>query len=245
MHTSPSYFTPESAAPSHSESLSYQVNEEYTPQIDTSPEALTSPQTSLTDGLGFTPRSLSDGTPLAKITSEKSTTLTESAAADLLALRYLSTQTAQNPSPKSVLGDREPLELRLDTPVPTFQTEYDGDPSLGSNLIGERDGIFLPGSAYQELHSTLRNHLISTARSNVATRSGTPDNQQPDVTFLERYAERLNTDGSELRIESDPESLRSSKQPEISPSREYVLWKTWIDEVAPWVCLYEPNSLCL
>jgi hypothetical protein len=242
MHTSPSYFTPESAAPSHSESFPYQVNEEYTPQMDNSPEALTSPQTSLTDGLGFTPRSLSDGTSLARITSAKSTALTESAAADLLSLRYLSSQTAQNPTPNSVHEDRESLEIHLDTPVTTFQTEYNGDPSLGSNLFGERDGIFLPGSAYQELHSTLRNHLISTARSNVPTRSGTPENQQPDVTFFERYAARLNTDGSDLRTESDPESLRSSKPPEISPSREYVLWKTWIDEVAPWVCSIMPET---
>jgi hypothetical protein len=243
MHTSPSYFTPESAVPSHPESLPYQVNDEYKPQMNDSPETLTSPQTSLTDGLGFMPRSLSDGTSLARITSSKSTALTESAAADLLALRYLSSHTAQNPTPNSVPGDQEPL-MELDTPVPTFQTEYDEDPSLGSDPFGERDGIFLPGSAYQELHSTLRNHLISTARSNVATRSGTPENQQPDVTFLERYAARLNTDGPDLRTESNPESLRSSKPPEISPGREYVLWKTWIDEVAPWVC-FTPEINCL
>ncbi|KAI8301021.1 Transcription activator AMTR1 [Colletotrichum sp. SAR11_59] len=32
------------------------------------------------------------------------------------------------------------------------------------------DGIFLPGSAYHELHSTLRNHLIQEVRSNGPTR---------------------------------------------------------------------------
>jgi len=236
MHASPSYFTPESAVPSHSESVPHQANEGCTPQLDHSPEFLTPPQSALTDGFGFTPRSMSDGTTVARIPSAKSTTLTESAAADLLALRYLPSHTVQNPSPSSVPGDPASLEMQLDTSVSPFQPDYDQNAPLGSDIFGERDGIFLPGSAYQELHSTLRNHLISTARSNVPTRPGTPESQQPDVTLLERCADRLNTDGTELRTESDPESLRSSKPPEISPGREYVLWKTWIDEVAPWVC---------
>jgi hypothetical protein len=68
-----------------------------------------------------------------------------------------------------------------------------------------------------------------------ADKSRAPEHQQADVTFLERSASRINYDAPNIRTESDPESGRSSKPPEISPHREYVLWKTWIDEVAPWV----------
>ena len=53
--------------------------------------------------------------------------------------------------------------------------------------------------------------------------------------FFERGSAKVTTDGAIDRTESDPESSWSSKPPEITPHREYVLWKTWIHEVAPWL----------
>jgi hypothetical protein len=112
---------------------------------------------------------------------------------------------------------------------------FQEQPVLDQHMFDDQDGIFLPGSAYQELHSTLRDHLIYTARSNAPTRQGTPEPQQPDMGFFDRGPAKVTTDGAIDRTESDPESSRSSKPPEITPHREYMLWKTWIDEVAPWL----------
>lgn len=203
--------------------------------MDNSPGTVTSPQTSFTDGLAFTPQSASDGNSLARIPSSTSAVLTENAAADLLALRYLSSHTATDQSPGYLHENNTPMEeVQLEQPISVTQLNYRDDVSLRSSMFGERDGIFLPGSAYQELHSTLRNHLISTARSNAPTRLGTPEQ---DHAPLGRSDLRFNEDAPDSRTESDPESVQSSKAPEISPHREYVLWKTWIDEVAPWVSL--------
>lgn len=113
--------------------------------------------------------------------------------------------------------------------------ELHDQPLLDQHMFDDHDGIFLPGSAYQELHSTLRDHLIYTARSNAPTRHGTPEPQQPDMGFFERGSAKVIIDGGVDRTESDPESSRSSKPPEITPQREYLLWKTWLDEVAPWL----------
>ncbi|TVY51040.1 Transcriptional regulatory protein moc3 [Lachnellula cervina] len=232
-HSSPFNHTPDSVAPSQSRRFSYQVGDGYTPQMDNSPGTVTSPQTSFTDGLAFTPQSASDGNSLARIPSSTSAVLTENAAADLLALRYLSSHTATDQSPGYLHENNTPMEeVQLEQPISVTQLNYRDDASLRSSMFGERDGIFLPGSAYQELHSTLRNHLISTARSNAPTRLGTPEQ---DHAPLGRSDLRFNEDAPDSRTESDPESVQSSKAPEISPHREYVLWKTWIDEVAPWL----------
>lgn len=103
----------------------------------------------------------------------------------------------------------------------------------------QQDGIFWPGSAYQEFHSTLRDHLIYTARSNAPTRRGTPEPAQLELNFNERQARKHGADGN--KTDSDPESDRPSKPPEITPQREYILWKAWIDEVAPWLDKFDNN----
>jgi hypothetical protein len=55
------------------------------------------------------------------------------------------------------------------------------------------------------------------------------------MSFFERGPPKALGDGVIDREESDLESGRSSKPPEITSQREYVLWKTWLDEIAPWV----------
>ena len=159
-----------------------------------------------------------------------SRTHAEDAAAELLALRYLPTQSPQHGPFPGVHGNRPEI-----SPPTGILSGLNDQSLLEQNIFDNQDGIFLPGSAYQELHSTLRDHLIYTARSNAPTRPGTPELQQPDMRFFEKGQEKTASDHNDDRREPNPESNRSSKPPEISPQREYVLWKTWIDEVAPWV----------
>ncbi|KAG9254501.1 C6 zinc finger domain-containing protein [Emericellopsis atlantica] len=111
------------------------------------------------------------------------------------------------PGPLPPLGDDDLLQF----PPPYLQV-FTPEGSL-------EDGVFMPGSAYAELHTTLRHHLIQEVRSNVPTRAATPEDQPlPD---------------------SSEESARASLAPVDTPlltsEEEIVLWRNWIDEVAPWL----------
>lgn len=92
-----------------------------------------------------------------------------------------------------------------------------------------QDGIFVPGSEYLELHSTLRNHLILEARSSVPTRHCTP--------------EQL---GEDLGVQVD-----TSARIKIPEEEEFLLWKNWLGELAPWLdkfdnqCHFQNNLLAM
>lgn len=106
------------------------------------------------------------------------------------------------------------------------------------------DGIFLPGSAYHEWHSTLRNHLIQEVRSTVPTRAGTPHHSHIDssnhsvAASQDETASASSADlSSQQRIAVISDSL-SSAEPEspVLPSlEECTLWRNWFDEVSPWL----------
>ncbi|PQE08086.1 c6 transcription factor protein [Rutstroemia sp. NJR-2017a BVV2] len=232
---SPAFDTPNSMTMSYSDSTSYR-GDESSMQMDMSPSSHTS--FSRLNHLGYpeqdanTPHSFCENNLLVGPSSTRSRTHTEDAAAELLALRYMPAQLSQRQSVPDV------QESHTDMPPPPNINLLGGlndESPLDQHVFDDQDGIFLPGSAYQELHSTLRDHLIYTARSNAPTRYGTPEVQQPDMGFFERGPPKVPSDSVVSGAVSDPESSRSSKPPEITPQREYILWKTWIDEVAPWL----------
>ncbi|KAK3076289.1 hypothetical protein LTS18_013408, partial [Coniosporium uncinatum] len=101
------------------------------------------------------------------------------------------------------------------------------------------DGIFLPGSTYQELHTTLRRGFFHAARSNAATRHTTPDR----VTEIERPVirhETMNLDyGSSIstpgQVTDRHDASSTPNNIELTQQEEYELWKNYINEVAPWI----------
>lgn len=99
----------------------------------------------------------------------------------------------------------------LDAPH-LFLSPHYSDPAF-------EDGIFLPGSQYQELHATLRSRLIDTAKSTVPSRIGSPDLQPYTAD-----AETAPADSTE-----DEEFQRLAN---LSLEQEFVLWQNYIDEVA-------------
>lgn len=149
----------------------------------------------------------------------------EDAAAELLALRYLPAQSGrptalfENPPPAE-----EAMVFAMDVIAPSGLHET---PMIESRMFEDQDGIFLPGSAYQELHSTLRDHLIFTARSTAPTRTATPEHVDPGLRPLRP--------GVDHRPDSDPDLVKTTKSAHVTPEREFFLWRTWIDEIAPWV----------
>lgn len=89
------------------------------------------------------------------------------------------------------------------------------------------DGIFLPGSQYQELHAALRSRIIDTARSTVPSRVGSPEPV---------HAQDLQ---SPISIQADDDESR--RLAHLTPEEEYVLWQNYIEEVAPWLDKFDIN----
>jgi hypothetical protein len=231
---SSSYGTPNSMTVSHSDVISHPVDD-----MNTTPDSHSSnPRSSHSNFVGYsvdnslTPQSVSGQSLIADVSTSISRSRTEAAAARLLALRYLPSLTPPSQYMCAMVDEQADIASPLSmNGVPGLQEQQFFD----QTVFDDRDGIFVPSSAYQELHSTLRDHLIYTAQSSAPTRQGTPDIHQPDMDYFEKGQSKLISDRAIDRREAYPESVRSPKSLEITPQREYVLWKTWIEEVAPWV----------
>ena len=102
------------------------------------------------------------------------------------------------------------------------------------------DGIFLPGSMYQEFHKALRNSMFHTARSVPATRHQSP----------ERPLEGAPGSWSNLPPQSPqiapvsllPDSDGPRTPPELTQEQEYVLWKNWIEEISAWLDKFDHHK---
>lgn len=110
-------------------------------------------------------------------------------------------------------------------------TGGDVDFQLSPDMLTD-DGIFLPGSRYQALHNTLRNHVFITARSAQPSREASPgdegqgngnSNRPLPPTF--RFA---NSAGAEEI---------SGTNVKLTPHQEYILWNNWVVEISPWVSI--------
>ncbi|KAF5620004.1 regulatory for the arginine catabolic pathway [Fusarium sp. NRRL 52700] len=146
---------------------------------------------------------------------------TENAVADLL---YFS----QNGQSHSSVDIDPALQVSMEAVPIEMISDYpyiDQMQAFTPEGISE-DGIFLPGSAYHELHSTLRNHLIQETRSIAPTRSTTP------------HIEVESSGGVSLQ-ETDVtipiQEFQPPQTPLLSQQEECSLWKNYFDEIAPWL----------
>ncbi|OAA39091.1 hypothetical protein NOR_06351 [Metarhizium rileyi] len=150
---------------------------------------------------------------------------TDNAVADLLYFSQGGQSTGDNP---------QSLQMRLDPmPISLVADYLDHNQPFTPNGAFFEDGIFLPGSAYHELHSTLRQHLIQEVRSNMSTRPATP----------RTVANGLDSENGEGVAQDKPPSIVpdilsttiTTEQPILSKDEECILWRNWFDEVAPWL----------
>jgi hypothetical protein len=109
-------------------------------------------------------------------------------------------------------------------------------PSISSSYNLE-DGIFEPGSAYQNLFQSLRSHVFRTAQIESVTSaySHAPVSRRNQIapshsnTFGDRST---GTAGSPSRNGI----ARNEQEFVLPPAQEYLLWKAWTEEVSIWVC---------
>jgi hypothetical protein len=109
-------------------------------------------------------------------------------------------------------------------------------PSISSSYNLE-DGIFEPGSAYQNLFQSLRSHVFRTAQieSDVSENSHAPVLRgNPIVSGHSDTSGDRSTRiaGSTTRNGNTTNGQRF----ELAPAQEYLLWKAWTEEVSIWVC---------
>lgn len=109
------------------------------------------------------------------------------------------------------------------------------DHSVFSDPANFTNDVFLPGSAYEALHTALRNRQLWTARSDIPSRRSSPDGF--------RVAE--SSSGMMQRDARSAPGMETGMGPgryfELSSERENVLWQNYLNEICLWVC--HPPSL--
>ncbi|TQN67384.1 Transcription activator AMTR1 [Colletotrichum shisoi] len=146
--------------------------------------------------------------------------------------------------PGSIPVTTLPVDPLLDAPFDFMDQIFTPEGSY-------EDGIFLPGSAYHELHSTLRNHLIQEVRSTGPTRPASPASGQnsgqrsadavsgPSSLSLSSSSSSLSSSASAEAAEETTaaaETISSDHEPPfLPPNEECALWKNWVDEISPWL----------
>ncbi|RYC55523.1 hypothetical protein CHU98_g10687 [Xylaria longipes] len=104
-----------------------------------------------------------------------------------------------------------------------------------SEYFNRDDGIFLPGSTYLELHSTLRNRIFDTARSAQSCRGASPRSPIGADDMVDSYTQ---VDHETASIGPESPIWPPTFTPlfaELEWQEEYKLWKNWVDEIAPWL----------
>ncbi|KAL4804427.1 fungal-specific transcription factor domain-containing protein [Aspergillus unguis] len=92
------------------------------------------------------------------------------------------------------------------------------DSSVFSDLSNPANGVFLPGSAYEALHTALRNRQLCTARPDIPSRPCSPDGlDAPDRNWQARARGRF----------------------ELSPERENILWQNYLNEICLWLDMFD------
>lgn len=133
-----------------------------------------------------------------------------------------------------------------DTALPTTDTGHDvlqtgANAEQGVGTSPASDGIFMPGSAYLQFHSALRNHTFHAARSTFPSRCGSPERpvSQHDRDALVEFAPPIGAPILDTTVFEDASlstlSVPTPASVELSQQHEYELWKNWVDEIAPWV----------
>lgn len=133
----------------------------------------------------------------------------------------------QSGAPHSTIND--PIQASLGSmPMDVFADYLDKIQAFSPDGPFE-DGIFLPGSAYHELHSTLRNHLIQEVQSTTLTRPATPAGPQDGKAINQVPEQDIGNQG----VEERPSTV--VEPPLLNKEEELILWRNWFDEIAPWL----------
>ena len=134
-----------------------------------------------------------------------------------------------NAQDMSSLGEITSLDMAM---LP----EHVLSPSISSSYNLE-DGIFEPGSAYQNLFQSLRTHVFRTAQ----IESDTSQNNQASVSrrnpIAPGHSDAFGSQSTAITgCAARNDNTTNVQGFELLPAQEYLLWKAWTEEVSIWVC---------
>lgn len=96
--------------------------------------------------------------------------------------------------------------------------------------------MYYPNATYRQLHTTLYNHMVETARGTGLTRTGTPESDKPQHNALNRDT---STHVSQWE-QPQPESSTPINLPKgMTARREIELWRNYLDEIALWLDMFD------
>ncbi|CAG8889573.1 unnamed protein product [Penicillium egyptiacum] len=113
-------------------------------------------------------------------------------------------------------------------PSPLFDHNIFSDPA---DLVND---VFLPGSAYEALHTTLRNRQLWTALPDITNRRSSQDSIPPVHTPI-----AFSDAGSFSRTDRQCRGLQHSRRFELSPEREHILWGNYLNEICSWLDMFD------
>ncbi|KAF5861060.1 hypothetical protein ETB97_000749 [Aspergillus alliaceus] len=103
------------------------------------------------------------------------------------------------------------------------------DHSVFSDPVNFANDVFLPGSAYEALHTALRNRQLWTARPDIPSRCSSP------ASVREFGA----VSPHELQMNQGDNYSRLRRYFELSPARENVLWQNYLNEICLWLDMFD------
>lgn len=157
--------------------------------------------------------------------------------ADLSALDFLTSHTSNIDMIASAvqIGDLSTWSPESSTP---FKVSSSGIDTMNVSSP-DTCSINYPNAAYRELHSTLHQHMVQTARA-------TALNKQADIaSTLEQNESRSHTTQQRSneersgRMTSDPNGASQVGYDTITPRRQLQLWRNYLDEIAPWLDMFD------
>ncbi|KAJ5928724.1 hypothetical protein N7466_007680 [Penicillium verhagenii] len=148
-----------------------------------------------------------------------------------------------NSSPEFVIDDLATLPNL--TNGPHFQPSVSGSfqshsPIFNHGIFSDpadfTNDVFLPGSTYEALHTTLRNRQLWTARpdvTNLCSPRGSISHLHTPTPFSD--SDTFSRSGRESR------RSRSGRFIDLSPEREHILWQNYLNEICSWLDMFDNN----
>ncbi|THZ19920.1 hypothetical protein D6C90_09653, partial [Aureobasidium pullulans] len=135
------------------------------------------------------------------------------------------------------LTDRDPFQFFGDSLWPPMTGEantlldMDHVPAESPDMYA----MYYPNATYRELHTTLYNAMVDTARGTGLTRTGTPDS---DKSQKAANHEPVNHTPQWGTLQRDPATV--GKLPKsMTVRRETELWRNYLDEIALWLDMFD------
>ncbi|THX93177.1 hypothetical protein D6D08_02186 [Aureobasidium pullulans] len=135
------------------------------------------------------------------------------------------------------LTDRDPFQFFGDSLWPPMNGEantlldMDHVPAESPDMYA----MYYPNATYRELHTTLYNAMVDTARGTGITRTGTPDS---DKSQKAANHEPVNHTPQWGTLQRDPATV--GKLPKgMTVRRETELWRNYLDEIALWLDMFD------